>query len=152
MYLIIDNNVTHCCIDQDDPDGMAIVDWIRKTGRAVAGGGLLREYGGKNGNFGFVRLFNQLVAAGRALKWPDIDIDERSSVLAVSGTLKSNDHDIIALAQVSGARALWSRDKALRRDFANKALIDKPRGRMYFPEGDAKRRLAGIRAITGVCR
>jgi|HubBroStandDraft_2_1064218.scaffolds.fasta_scaffold310286_1 hypothetical protein len=152
MYLIIDNNVVHCCVKRNDPDGTAIVDWVRQTGQAVAGGGLLREYGGKNGNFDFVRLFNQLVSAGRALKWPDAEVDDRSSALKNTAYLRSNDHDIIALAQVSGARALWSRDKNLRRDFSDKALIDNPRGRMYFPEGNPKRRIAGLRAITRVCR
>ena len=46
-------------------------------------------------------------------------------------SFKSDDHHVIALAQLSGARLLYSNDSALHDDFGNKSLIDQPRGRIY---------------------
>lgn len=152
MFLIIDNNVTHCCVAPKDEDGLAIIEWVRTHGKIVAGGGLLREYVHPDrGNMRFVRLFNALAAAGRAVRWQDGDIDARTNILIASGELRSNDAHVIALAQVSGARALWSRDQDLRQDFRNPAVISNPRGKMYFPEGSARRRQVGLAAISSVC-
>ena len=43
----------------------------------------------------------------------------------------SDDQHIIALAQISGARLLYSHDGDLQEDFRNKELIDRPRGKVY---------------------
>lgn len=43
----------------------------------------------------------------------------------------SNDSHIIALAQLSGARLLYTNDKALTQDFKNPHLINYPRGKIY---------------------
>ena len=48
------------------------------------------------------------------------------------GAVKSDDPHIIALAQVSGARLLYSNDKSLQQDFKNKDLINNPRGKVYI--------------------
>lgn len=47
------------------------------------------------------------------------------------GMCQSDDTHIIALAQISGARLLFSNDKALHQDFKNKELINNPRGKVY---------------------
>lgn len=152
MYLIIDNNVTHCLVSENDLDASAIISWLWTYGKAVAGGELLREYSDPDrGNMRFVKLFNTLSAAGRAILWDDESVDIRAAELEASGTLRSNDPHVIALAQVSRARALWSRDRALRDDFTDKSLISDPRGKLYFPEGSEKRRAAGLMAISRVC-
>ena len=43
----------------------------------------------------------------------------------------SNDFHIIALAQLAGARMLYSRDRELHQDFRNSKLVDRPRGKVY---------------------
>ncbi|WP_420445410.1 hypothetical protein [Candidatus Poriferisodalis sp.] len=43
----------------------------------------------------------------------------------------SDDHHIIALAQLSGARLLYTNDQKLTSDFGNNRLIDAPRGKIY---------------------
>ena len=58
-------------------------------------------------------------------------VDEREEELSREGRCLSNDAHIIALAQISGARLLYSNDKALHEDFGNKRLIDRPRGKVY---------------------
>lgn len=151
MDLIIDSNVTHFCVDPENHDGRAIVEWLRQNGKCVAGGELRREYEpNRGGNAKFLRLFLTLRTAGRAYLLRDEDVDERAAQLRSIGTLKSNDAHIIAVAQLSGARALWSDDRLARQDFGNKDLIDRPRGRFYLPKGSPKRRAAGLRAISRV--
>ena len=49
---------------------------------------------------------------------------------------RSNDTHVIALAQISGARLLYSNDKDLHVDFKNKRLIDEPRGKIYSTNED----------------
>jgi len=44
---------------------------------------------------------------------------------------ESDDPHVIALAQISGARILCSRDKNLHKDFTNSELVNDPRGRIY---------------------
>ena len=58
-------------------------------------------------------------------------MDEREEELSREGRCLSNDAHIIALGQISGARLLYSNDKALHEDFGNKRLIDRPRGKVY---------------------
>lgn len=58
-------------------------------------------------------------------------VDGREEALSREGRCLSNDIHVIALAQISGARLLYSNDMALHKDFRNKRLIDKPRGKVY---------------------
>ena len=44
---------------------------------------------------------------------------------------ESDDPHIIALAQISGARLLYTNDLALQRDFRKRDLIADPRGKVY---------------------
>ena len=45
--------------------------------------------------------------------------------------IRSDDYHILALAQISGARLLYSSDRDLHADFTNKEVIEKPRGKVY---------------------
>ena len=49
---------------------------------------------------------------------------------------KSNDPHVIALAQLSGSRVLYSEDSELRDDFRDPTLLE-PRG-MLLPLGDSE--------------
>ena len=44
---------------------------------------------------------------------------------------RSNDAHIIELAQISGARLLYSNDRDLTDDFRDRGLVPNPRGRVY---------------------
>ena len=48
-----------------------------------------------------------------------------------SGRIRPNDTHVLALAIVSEARLLYSRDKMLREDFTNTQIIGEPVGRLY---------------------
>ena len=58
-------------------------------------------------------------------------VHERAKELTVSGDCRSDDEHIIALAQISGARLLYTNDKDLRADFTNTILIKNPLGKLY---------------------
>ena len=71
----------------------------------------------------------ELTNAGRLTKVDDSEVDNLAEQL---GKLcKSNDSHIIALAQISGARLLYTNDQALTEDFGNHNLINNPRGKVY---------------------
>ena len=61
----------------------------------------------------------------------DGDVNARTEELQAEAALRSDDPHVIALAQVSGSRLLYSNDRALQQDFRDKALIDNPRGSVY---------------------
>ena len=66
------------------------------------------------------------------MKFIDDDIvKSRVEEIEESGSFKSDDPHVIALAQISGARLLYSNDPDLQQDFGDKRLIDSPRGKVY---------------------
>lgn len=151
MYLIVDNDVAHLLVKPDDLDGQAIRNWIMGYGRIAAGGGLLREYRRRSREHDFVRYFNRLVGAGRVLLVDCEKVDEKSKIVASAGLMRSNDHDVIALALVAHARALWSNDNLLIDDFKDAAIISRPRGVVFHPDGSSRRRSLGITALNKHC-
>ena len=71
------------------------------------------------------------------------NISEEVQALQKQGGFKSDDPHIIALARTSGARLLYTADRALIADFKNSALI-RPRGKVY--SGARNKRLLTQRA------
>ena len=59
------------------------------------------------------------------------EVDARTEQIQNEGSCTSDDPHVIALAQVSRARLLYSNDGDLQKDFKNKRLIDQPRGKVY---------------------
>lgn len=76
----------------------------------------------------FRRLYRELVLSGRLIEYEYGQIDSELKKLD-HATLKSDDGHVIALARVSGARILFSRDTNLHADFKNVELIKD--GRVY---------------------
>ena len=99
--------------------------------RLVTGGQLLKEPGNTRDPNKTYRIWNVLINAGLAKQYGDDTVNDRTHKIRTQGNYKSDDPHIIALAQVSGARLLYTQDKALQEDFTNKSLIDKPRGKVY---------------------
>ena len=63
-------------------------------------------------------------------------VDTRTKELREDQRLKSDDPHVIALAQVSGARLLYTNDEDLQKDFRNKNLINNPAGKIYSTEAE----------------
>ena len=60
-----------------------------------------------------------------------LKVDAQVTTLKNGVAHKSNDSHVLALAQISGARLLYSNDTDLQQDFKNGGLINRPRGKVY---------------------
>ena len=133
MCLIVDINVAHkVLLVSDDPDfkDVHICLFTNSNPKAslVYGGKLTDEY---STNHEIVKKLVELDRAGRARKVDDDHVNKEMEWIIQSELCKSDDEHIIALARVSSVRLLCSHDKDLHSDFTNKALLDKPRGKVY---------------------
>ena len=132
MCAIVDANVAPEVFGHDRPAaGSEFFKWInREGGRLVAGGRLLEELERTVAR----EWVRQAMIAGRIRAEDNSEVDARAAELRDSCI--SDDPHVIALAQVSGARLLYSNDQDLHRDFRNKRLIDGPRGSVYSTRDD----------------
>lgn len=131
MCAILDADVVHEVFGSSQhPAGKHFLEWVDKgSQRLVIGGKLTEELYTGSKNFRFWQRQAQLAGKIRIINKAKVDAREKS----ISGKriCKSNDPHIIALAQISRARLLYSNDKKLHADFQNKELIDEPRGKVY---------------------
>lgn len=112
--------------------GTKFFDWISAgSGRLVVGGQLLRELHTPTREWA-----RQLLLASRMTIVDKDAVDMRTTQLRREESCKSNDPHVIALAQISGARLLYTDDADLMRDFKNRSLINNPRGKVYPARGD----------------
>ena len=145
MCAILDSDVAHQVFTSNNrpPAGEAFFNWLNSgNGLLVAGGQLLEELD-KNQKFQTWR--KQAEAAGRVRLYNDDEIENKTRGLKDTGSCRSNDTHVVALAQISGARLLFTNDDDLRKDFADKNLIDNPRGKVYTTE---RKRRSGKRYVT----
>ena len=145
MCAIVDTNVVHEVFGRQPTDaGEGFFRWLNSDkGKLVVGGKLKEELMGKKpkkgeklkqeikGVFEFRVWAAQAKLSGRLINMDDNRVNQETEKVRRSGKLKSDDPHIIALAQVSGARLLFSHDKGLQDDFGNPAIINKPRGKVY---------------------
>lgn len=130
MCVIIDADVAALVFrDPPDPDFLPVSMWLRRPladGVLAYGGPLTKQL------FRVARAqvaILELDRSGRATRFPDAPIGAEERRLKAAKRCKSNDPHVIALAVVSGARTLCSRDADLHEDFKNRELIDG--GRVY---------------------
>lgn len=117
--------------DKRPEAGKEFFDWLDlNSDRLVIGGSKLK----KELNIESLQIWLQEVdrrGKRSKRKYDDREIDQRAKELRAQNACKSNDEHIIALAQISNARLLYSKDKCLHEDFGTKELIDRPRGKVY---------------------
>ena len=129
MCMILDVNVAHEILDDSDSAaGRAFGACIASRKAKLLLGGKLRQefYHTK-----LRELLRQEMLAGKIKNIPDQKINDEAQNLRNQGLCRSNDHHIIALARLGGARLLYSNDTKLHADCKDKNLIDKPRGKIY---------------------
>ena len=153
MCAILDTSVVHKVFGENRPEaGEAFFNWINSgKGGLVAGGKLLEEL---DETIAFQTWRAQAIRAGRIRLVKDQDVENKTEFLTRDEQCRSNDQHVIALAQVSGARLLYSDDGNLHADFKNDRLIGHPRGVVYSTKNSdnftrAHRRLLGR---TDICR
>ncbi len=130
MCAILDANVAGQVFGADRPAaGRAFFDWLNSDhGRLVIGGKVRREL---DRNRAFRQWRMQAVLAGQITLLSDDAVDSKTRQLANEHVCHSDDEHVVAVAQLSGARLLYTNDRDLQRDFNDKALIDQPRGKVY---------------------
>ena len=131
MCAIVDANAAHEVFGTNRPmAGRGFFDWLNTGGGRLVVGGKLREELRRSSG-GFRTWAQQAVLAARLRIKEDTEVNARTEELGSDASLRSDDPHVIALAQVSGARLLYSNDGDLQVDFKNRDLIDEPRGKVY---------------------
>ena len=125
MCIIIDANVANEFSPLTDA-ARGIFEWVTEGGRIVSGGRLKAELLKTK----FRLLYQPLLLAGRLIEYEKTAVDQSEKELVDSGICNSDDPHVIALARISDARILFSRDMQLHADFCNRSLL-RPRGRVY---------------------
>ena len=128
MCLIVDANVASELLSTRT----AVTDWLlgpKGNPRLVAAGLLRRELSRLES---VRKMLVQLDRAGRLRKIEDRVVEEAEADLRLRQCCRSNDVHIVALAIVSGARTLATRDNRLMKDFRDRAMIKAPRGSIYL--------------------
>lgn len=130
MCAILDANVVHKVFGRDRPcAGIEFYKWINAgSGSLVVSDALLKELDQLQA---FKKWRSKAASAGRIIRGNNKKINKRIKKLVEAGSCRSNDVHVIALAQITGARFLYSDDADLHSDFGNKSLISDPRGVIY---------------------
>lgn len=131
--LILDTNIL-CALFEPVPQAdiqhlsKAVIYGTRYQVQLVLGGRLEDEY---YGHHRLKKVFLELIRAGRLVKFPRPVVDTEENHIARNFIIRSNDPHVLALARISGARILCSRDQPLHADFTDKRLVDNPRGKVW---------------------
>ena len=135
MCAIIDADVVAEAFGRNQtPAGQAFRYSVDCQGLRLIAGGELLDALDKHQNFrtwrAVARQYGRVQIIGRGI------VEPLANQLRSSNSCVSNDAHVIALAQVSGARLLFSNDKPLHQDFKDKRLIDDPRGKVFSTNED----------------
>lgn len=130
MCAIVDANTAREVFRPDGPEaGKKFFDWLNTGEGILVVGGRARE---ELYRLASVREWaQQALLSGRMKIEDEVMVDQRTTELENEGSYSSDDPHVLALAQVSGARLLYSNDRALQGDFTSGALINDPRGKVY---------------------
>ena len=131
MCAIIDADTVHEVFGSNkNESGEAFFDWIVEgRGHLIVGGKNEEEL--TRGSKEFRDWKWQLQSAGKMTIEDDEKVKNKTDKLINDGVCLSNDAHVIALAQVSGARLLYSNDGNLQQDFNNYRLVRSPRGKVF---------------------
>ena len=128
MCAIVDANVASEVFGPERPEaGRRFFDWLTsQRGQLVVAGDLLRELSVNNA---FLTWFRTAINSARVRQVGSDALATHLDELA-SKTCKSNDKHVLALAAASGARLLYTNDRALIDDFHDRAILSNP-GKVY---------------------
>ena len=133
MCAIVDANVSGEVFgDNKSEAGQFFYDWLtnaKRPGRLAIGGTKLRTELGNHA--GFKAWLAQAVLAGRARQMDDQKVNAEAEFLQSQGNCQSNDWHVLGLARVRGARLLFTNDRNLQQDFANREILGGVRGRIF---------------------
>ena len=128
MCAILDANTANEVFgDSRPPAGERFFDWLSSPrGQLVLGGKLLSEL---SRNSSFLDWMRNAINSARVRQYGDQDLAPHVADLARKEH-RSNDAHVLALAAASGARLLYTNDRALIEDFKDRAVMARP-GSVY---------------------
>lgn len=135
MCLIVDANLCTSLLAEKPSDSyQKLHDEIFRPKakiKLIHGGKLTQEYQSTHKAWSRIVTLSQ---SGRAVKISDQAIEAELKI--IKDQCESNDAHVIALARADRkhGRVLCTKDEALKKDFKNKKLIDRPRGVVYSPK------------------
>lgn len=155
MCAILDNSVVGKVFkNRNSEAGKKFFEWINSGKGSLVVGGKLRDE--LEGTSNFRLWWQQAIEAGQVRKLDDSKerrIKDKTEELIDQGVCRSDDHHVIALAQISGVHFLYSDDADLQADFKNRNLIDNPRGVVYSTQKSDTFTPGHRRMLSGkVCR
>ena len=129
MCLIVDASVAAAFFCAEADPYVEALEAVKNGRCCIYYGGKLRRENAK----ARVVLMQVLMLdrAGKAKNFPDKEIDVATDLLKEARACRSDDPHIIALAQVSNCRLLFTNDRLLQTDFTNPHLVARPRGNIY---------------------
>ena len=142
-------------LEQRTPAGSYFFNWLEgASGRLILGGTKFNSEIDKVGHY--IVWLKTAMRTGHAHKVNDHLVDAAAQELEAGDECKSDDHHLIALAKVGGARLLFSEDPDLHEDFRNPEIVANPRGRVYSTRFDHEvseehRRLLNPRFRSDMC-
>ena len=131
MCAIIDANVVGEVFGDERPEaGEEFFRWINTgQGVLVVGGKLFLELTRASAKFN--RWAQAALLTGRMIRQDANEVNARERQISSDRQHASNDPHVLALAQVSGARLLYTNDQDLQQDFKDRRLVNQPRGKIY---------------------
>ena len=158
MCVIVDANVANTIFGQTPSDGeRRLRRWLESGSSRLTVGGtkLSRELSVKLSKE--ARRWLALASTrGALLVHDDFEVDQVEESLIKGDLCESDDQHIIGLAQISGARLLYSDDGALRRDFLDRILVNRPVGKLYPIDGNRQQQETllnnGTICVSNRCR
>lgn len=133
MCAIVDANAAHEVFGSNQTPaseaGKGFFRWLSSGKGKLVVGGKLKEELERVPNY---RTWaQQATLSGKLINKSKDRVDQEAKKIKKNGGLQSDDPHIIALAQMSGARLLFSNNKSLHEDFRNPVIISTPRGKIY---------------------
>ena len=110
------------------PAAQKFFEWLNAgSGKLVIGGKLRRELERSTAYRDWAQI---ATLAGKVISENDDAVNAKASQLAALIHRRDDPH-VVALAQISGARLLYSNDRALIRHFQDEQFISCPQGSVY---------------------
>ena len=142
-------------LEQRTPAGSYFLNWLEgASGRLILGGTKFNSEIGRV--WDYVVWLKTATRSGHAHRVGDHLVDVAERELEALDECQSDDHHLIALARLGGARLLFSEDLDLHEDFKNPKIVANPRGKVYSTRFDHEvseehRRLLNQRFRSEMC-
>lgn len=133
MCIILDACCASDLLKADYLQSRILIEWVRQGGRVALGGPLRKELF----KTPVGPLLTQWNAAGRLVNIAEAVISPKIKGLRAVPK-KSNDDHVIALAQITGASVIATKDQALMADLKDKALMGSRRKIYPMPDAPIK--------------